>query len=638
MQHTPSPLPDHRTPRPWRAPLAPTLLALAALGAGACAGKPAVEEPAADPARAALARFKQATGGAAWDSVHTLHSSATLTAGGLTGNVETFEDLPTGRSMATFELGPTSGSTGFDGASQWSRDQSGSVHVADAPTARAAALTEAHRTARAYWYPERMPAEIHLARRASEGERRFEVVHVAPAGGRPYEMWLDAATGLLDRVVEPGDNEVNTTYYGDYRRVGALLLPHELRSSTGNEAYDTRIIVTRARVAPAEPAQRYAMPASAVTDVAIAGGGDTVELPFELLNNHIYVQAQINGKDPVRLLVDTGGVNLLTPQAATALGIPFEGEMEARGAGEQSVNMALAKVDSLTLGDATLRDQIFYVIDLGQLENVEGVSFAGLVGYEVFKRFAVTIDYADRRLTLVRPERFAYRGNGVAVPFTFHHRTPQVKAAIDGIEGEFVVDTGSRASLTLNAPFVAEHGLLARYAPTVEAMSGWGVGGPVRSRRAHGGTLELGGVEVPGVALDLFTGERGAFAAKNLAGNIGAGVLSRFTVTFDYARQQMYLEKNRLFDRPDAHDRSGLWINRAGDAFQVEDVVPGSPAAQAGIRAGDRITAVDGTPAAGLSLADTRARWRSAAPGTRVSLRVEGAQGSRDVALVLRVL
>lgn len=183
---------------------------------------------------------------------------------------------------------------------------------------------------------------------------------------------------------------------------------------------------------------------------------------------------------------------------------------------------------------------------------------------------------------------------------------------------------------------MAEQELLARYAPTVEAMNGWGVGGPVRSHRARGDMLALGEVEVPGVALDLFTGERGAFAAKHVAGNIGGGVLSRFTVTFDYARQLMYLEKNRLFDRPDTHDRSGLWINRAGDAFSVEDVVPGSPAAQAGVAVGDRITAVDGQAPAKLSLADTRARWRSAAPGTRLRLRIENAQGSREVTLVLR--
>jgi C-terminal processing protease CtpA/Prc len=47
-------------------------------------------------------------------------------------------------------------------------------------------------------------------------------------------------------------------------------------------------------------------------------------------------------------------------------------------------------------------------------------------------------------------------------------------------------------------------------------------------------------------------------------------------------------------------------------------VVPGSPAAQAGVRVGDRITAVDGKAATALSLADTRGHWRSAAPGTRV--------------------
>lgn len=633
MQHTPRSFPDHRLS--GASPRTTLVAAAAALALCHCAPRPAVEAPAASAPQAALLRFKQATGGAAWDRVHTLHSAGTIEAGGFSGTIESFEDLPTGRSVARYDLGPVSGSAGFDGASGWSRDQSGSVHVADAPQARAAALTEAHRTARAYWYPERMPAELRQGRTVAEGERRFEVVHVSPKGGRPYEMWIDAATHLLDRVVEVGDNETTTTFFGDYRRAGELLLPHAVRVSTGDPAYDNRVTVAEVRVLPAEPAQRYAVPASAIADVDIAGGRDAVELPFELVNHHIYVQARIDGKEPVRMLVDTGGVNLLTPAAATALGIPFEGAMEARGAGEESVNMALAKVERLTLGDVTLRDQVFYVIDLGRLEDVEGVPFAGLVGYEVFKRFAVTIDYAEQRLTLVRPERFEYRGDGTAVPFVFHHRIPQVQGTLDGIPGAFNIDTGSRASLTLHAPFVAEHGLLARYAPTVEALTGWGVGGPVRSHRAHAAELTLGDVKVPGVAIDLFTGDRGAFAAKHAAGNVGGGVLSRFTVTFDYARQVMYLERNRLFDRPDTHDRSGLWINRAGDAFAIEDVVPGSPAARAGLRVGDRITAVDGQPAAGLSLAETRARWRSAAPGTRVRLRVEGAQGGREVVLVL---
>jgi hypothetical protein len=659
MQNTPSSFPDHGAPRAsrtsrtvWSSGRSSLLAATAALALCHCAPRTAPptapgansDTPAGGPAgpaqaaHAALARFKQATGGAAWDAVHTLHTTGTLEAGGLTGSFESFEDLPTGRHVSSFRLGPVSGSAGFDGASPWTLDQSGSTHVTDAAQARAAGVSEAHRAARGFWYPERVPAEMRLERQVEEGGRRFEVVHVAPEDGRPYEMWIDTGSGLLDRVVEEGSNEVVTTFYGDYRRAGDLVLPHAIRSSTGDPEYDSRLAVTQVRVGAAEPAQRYARPGSEIADVEIAGNRDTVVLPFELVNNHIYVQARLNGKDPVRLLVDTGGVNLLTPAAATALGIEFEGAMEARGAGDESVSMALAKVDSLSLGDATLRDQVFYVIDLGRLEEVEGIPFAGLVGFEVFKRFAVTIDYADRRLTLVRPERFEYRGQGTAVPFVFEHRIPQIEGTLDGIPGTFTIDTGSRASLTLHAPFVAEHGLLARYAPTVEAMTGWGVGGPVRSHRARAGELTLGDVTVPGVATDLFTGDRGAFAARHVAGNIGGGVLARFTVTFDYARQRMYLEKNRLFDQPDTHDRSGVWINRAGNAFTVEDVVPASPAAQAGVRVGDRITAVDGKAATALSLADTRARWRSAAPGTRVRLRIENAQGKREVTIALRDL
>jgi membrane-associated protease RseP (regulator of RpoE activity) len=168
-------------------------------------------------------------------------------------------------------------------------------------------------------------------------------------------------------------------------------------------------------------------------------------------------------------------------------------------------------------------------------------------------------------------------------------------------------------------------------------MSGWGVGGGVRSRFARGGMLKIGTVEVPAPLLDLSLNEKGAFANPYLAGNIGAGVLKRFTVTFDYGHKRMYLAPNESFAKPDNADRAGLWLNRDGDGSRIEEVVAASPAADAGLAVGDTIVKVGGQAAATLPLSDFRQRLRE--DGAPVPLTARKADGTtQEIYLKLRDL
>ncbi|MFL6233126.1 MAG: PDZ domain-containing protein [Thermoanaerobaculia bacterium] len=68
------------------------------------------------------------------------------------------------------------------------------------------------------------------------------------------------------------------------------------------------------------------------------------------------------------------------------------------------------------------------------------------------------------------------------------------------------------------------------------------------------------------------------------------------------------------------------------------DVVAGGPAAEAGLKAGDTIVAVDGQAARELILPDVRTRFKESPPGTRVRLTVRSGQESREVMVVLRDL
>lgn len=597
---------------------------------------PATPARAADPAEI-LARAKEAAGGKAWDAVHTLHTRARIATSGLAGPADGWDDLRNGRFVDTYNLGPVTGAGGFDGKAAWTQDASGQTRVDDSGDAREGTIDEVYRRSLAYWYPERRKAEITDAGDRAEGERAFHVLRIAPAGGRPFEMWIDARTFLIDRIVEKTANETRTTFLSDYRDVQGLRLSFASRTTNGEVKYDQTATVESFEINPAVDEARFQRPEGKTHDFAIAGGKTSAAIPFRLLNNHIYVQARMNGK-PLQVLFDTGGANILTPAAAERLGLKTTGSLQVRGVGEGTESSGLVKVGEVALGDATVRDQVFLVLPLAGLAEVEGMEVDGIVGFEVLKRFIARVEYAEGRLTFFLPDFFQEPRGATVVPFTFNGQTPQVAGAVDGVKGLFTIDTGSRASLTLNAPFTAEHGLKAKYAPKVEAISGWGVGGGVRSLLTRAKVLELGGVQVPAPVTDIALVQKGALANRYLAGNVGGGVLRRFDLTLDYGRQRLFFQPNARFARPDAYDRAGVWLNRAEDGFQVKDVVAGGPAAEAGLKAGDTIVAVDGQSVKEMLLPELRNRFKESAPGTRVRLTVKSGEASREVTVVLRDL
>jgi hypothetical protein len=287
------------------------------------------------------------------------------------------------------------------------------------------------------------------------------------------------------------------------------------------------------------------------------------------------------------------------------------------------------------LGDAVLGHPVFYVIDLDPLPAAEGVELDGVVGFEMFRRFRVAIDYRARVLTLTEPAKFTPPAHAKVVPFELSQRIPVVAGTLDGLPVRVSIDTGSRSSLTMHSPFVKEHDLASRYAAAPETVTGWGVGGPARGRPARLGTLQLGDVAIRDIAGDLYLGQKGAFANPDLSGNLGGGVLRRFTVAFDYEARKMYLVPSPDFAKPDPFDRSGLWLIRDGDALKVVAVAPASPAEQAGIAPDDRIARINGEGVAKRKLSEWRRRLRELPAGTRLKLDTRRGDAARSAVLVL---
>jgi hypothetical protein len=262
------------------------------------------------------------------------------------------------------------------------------------------------------------------------------------------------------------------------------------------------------------------------------------------------------------------------------------------------------------------------------LQRVEGVdNVAGLIGYELFKRFPTRIDYAQSKITFYDPAAFEYKGTGVKVPIQFRDDVPQVDGSVDGIDGVFDIDTGSRAALTLTAPFSSTNKLADKYSATAPTIVGAGVSGPARAQLARAGSLKFGGITVDKPVTLLSTATQGAFADPRLAGNIGYGILRQFNLVFDYPHQVIWFERNAGDTVPNSYDRSGAWVEWSADGYKVVDVMAGSPAAEAGLQVGAVITAIDGVPVARVPLDQFRLRLAATA-GAKVKLTEKGGKSA----------
>ena len=412
---------------------------------------------------------------------------------GMTGTAHSVNDLTSPRFADSFAIGPATGANGFDGSRAWDQDPSGQVTYQDGGEQRSTAINEAYRRGNFLWHADHGGAQV-TASTKTDGGHSYDVLTIVPKDGKTFDMWIDASTHLTARIVEKQGTDISTTTLSDYRAVDGVQLPYKIVNSNGTAKYDSIITLTKAVFGPALPASAFAIPVVTKMDFSIRGGAHQTTVPFSLVNNHIYADVWLNGKGPYRLLVDTGGVNIVTPTVAKELGLTVQGQMEGRGAGEGTMDTGLTKVAEVRVGDAIVTDQVFAVLPFETFADVEGVPIYGLIGYEVFRRFVARVDYGKSELTLIDPKSFDPATAGIPVPFVFTEHVPTVQADIDGMSGEFQIDTGARSELTLTDPFSQAHGLRGKYPHGVDAVTGWGVGGASRGYVTVMRALKVGGV------------------------------------------------------------------------------------------------------------------------------------------------
>lgn len=609
------------------------LAILAALAAAATSGASASLADDAGRVQALIAQSRTALGGEALDRRGVLEVNAAATLGGLAGTQTSWLEIGGRRFADTEEAAGFSQSGGYDGRAVWGRDGSGVVWVIGGEAARAQTISLGFVDGYGLWRPGRGGATVTWGGANADAGRDYDILKVvAPGSAAPFELWFDAKSHLPARFVQRIGPGALIRTYADYRPFQGIMAPYRTHTTdlNGNE---TDVEVVSVAFATGDVAARLARPPSDVHDCSIQGGRGETSVPMELIDNHVYVPVTLNGKGPYRFIFDTGGENVVDPAVAAEIGAVGRGELQGGGAGAATQSLSLAKVGSLGVGEAVVKDQLFAVAPVRQGFGVAaGEPVDGIIGFEVLARFVTTFDYAGRKvvLALSGAERPA---GGAKVPFVFSDTQPQFACEMNRVAGQCTLDTGARDSIGFYGPFVAAHTQVKAAQLTAVGVNGFGFGGPSFGRLGRLTTLRIGPFTLHHLVADYTADEKGAFAAPFVAANVGGKVWRRFTLTLDYRGQTMTLAPNADFAAADDVEHAGLFLIDHDGKHLVIDVRPGTPAAEAGVAKGDTLESLDGAPASSLSLRAIRQRF-SDEPGTTLSLGLVGKDGARRTAVL----
>jgi hypothetical protein len=579
----------------------------------------------------------EASGGKAWERYAQMQVEATREQGEQRTAFSSTTDLRNGRWRDLRRHGPFELADGYDGSVAWAEWKPGDIIESNDPGKRLNVLTESYERMRAYWLPQRMRGETSCVSDKKLDGRRYSIHRLQPEGGRSFELWVDVATRTIARRVERNGIFERTARYDDYRETAGLRLPYRI-DETDYSGNSQRLNISRITLSANADDTLVAKSPVRLTDYSFPAGRDQVDVPLRLLNNHLYIPVTFNGRGPHWMMLDTGAFCLVNRSFAETLELHSEGGQALHGAGSNAAQFDHAKLDTIEIGGIVLRDQRCDVIDLQSFADFEGMDQFGVVGYEVYKRLVVRQNHAGSSIRFIEPARFEPSAAAQPVPFEFFDFGPLVAGSIDGFPGRFFVDTGSRNTASPHAWFIDRHDLRERYPRSIDAVSGFGIGGAVKSQLVRSRQIKLGDVAFEAPLLDLGRGDQGAMSSEDAAALIGMGLMQRYgVVTFDYSRRRILFEQPLQQPRNDL-DRSGMQMKRATAGFEILDVVAASPAAEAQLRVRDVLVSVAGRPAGQWLLPELREYLRVSPSGTQVQGEVLRRGKKRTFKLVLRDL
>ena len=370
------------------------------------------------------------------------------------------------------------------------------------------------------------------------------------------------------------------------------------------------------------------------------------DIRFQFINNLIVIPIKVNNKK-LNFILDSG-VNktiVFNSSKVDTILSNFEYKYKLKGLGKGlPVNAIVSKNNLFRINNLIAVNKNVYVIlkDDFDLSSKMGITIHGVIGYDIFSDLILRINYKSKKIRFYNPSKYKQKkcSNCEVLPLTIFQKKPYVDVTVKlnnnskKVPIKMLIDSGGSDAIWLfefsNKNIVTPENFFTDFL-------GVGLSGTVYGKRSRISSLGLGkfSLNKPTVSfLDtLSTKEARKFNKRN--GSIGAGILKRFTVWFDYPNNRLMLKKNSSFNEVFNYNMSGLEIVYDGKIlveestrnyaelsrgtqdpngnrnsvslienyvykfkpnFKISNVLEGSPADLAGVMKDDILIKINGDP------------------------------------------
>ena len=331
--------------------------------------------------------------------------------------------------------------------------------------------------------------------------------------------------------------------------------------------------------------------------VALPATKTLATVPFALAaENVVLVSGTLVGHtDTLTFILDTGssGISLDSATANRLKLTPEISDTNIRGiAGVHKARFLYNQ--QLALNGFVLDSLNFHINDYEFLSYVYGARIDGVIGYSLFSRYIVILDYDNKEIQICSQGAIRYPRGGYLLKPAIHRLPVQTARLRDNrsITTRFLYDIGAGPALVLSQDFDRDSAAIS-VSKTRFPVHAHGVGGSLEMEMTTARHLRLGPYRFRHVPTMIFNDQYNVTAYPYLGGIIGNQILKRFNTIFNYAKGEIYLEPNDQYHEPFERAYSGMELYYINGTIIVGSIVRGSPAETAGLKPDDVVIAVN---------------------------------------------
>ncbi|MBB1283183.1 aspartyl protease family protein [Flavisolibacter sp. BT320] len=317
---------------------------------------------------------------------------------------------------------------------------------------------------------------------------------------------------------------------------------------------------------------------------------------IQLTGGVILLQGQFDTfKDTLNFVLDTGSGGIsLDSTTAVYFGVkPEATDRLIRGiAGVRKVSFLNNR--KLHLPGLTIDSLNFHVSNYDILTAVYGERIDGIIGYSVFSRYIVKVNYDSTQVEFWTKGPIKYpRGGHLLRPAIASLPVHSARAKDENlIETRFLIDLGAGLNVLFSRDFIEDSSLL-RKNRKLYVKEAEGLGGKVDMHLTVMKEFKLGPYKFRNVPINVFDDDYNVTSYPHLGGLIGNDLLRRFNVIINYGQKEIHLLPNSHYYDAFDYAYTGIELYLVDGHVIIGDVATGSPAEHAGLKEGDVVLTIN---------------------------------------------